>query len=264
MFIRTHTQNDQQRNDRTMSRIQNTLNQRDPLDQIEENALKSNMRFTDLGQNIKQSKVLPDPITSTYDPLTGQNTTARDQFNDKLTKLDTIDQVQETVRNIQIELQRLREDTYQSQNQQKTALQQNFQQKVNDIGAKIDRILGSTNAVSVKTDALQSRETLRDNILQIHDQALTNFSKVVQRLESKISELEAQMIQKDELDQRIRNLEHDVQSLFGQMQSRFAEVSTETNGNVANIMGVLQLFEQKQKAIIMQIDQLRMVMQNKM
>lgn len=93
----------------------------------------------------------------------------------------------------------------------------------------------------------------------MHDQALTNYTKIIQRLEQRLNGLEANMLQKDEVDQRLKNLEYDIKQLFDQMQGRFSEVQQESNQNVNNIMSIMNVFEQKQKGIVMQLDQLRLL-----
>lgn len=116
--------------------------------------------------------------------------------------------------------------------------------------SKIRQLAGLSESSKTQLDALQSREQLRDNILQVHDQALTNFSKLAQRLEQRLAEVEAKLLKKTELETRVSNLEHDTQTLFDMVQTKLSQAQKETNENVGNIMGILQLFEEKQKHIV--------------
>ena len=66
--------------------------------------------------------------------------------------------------------------------------------------------------------------------------------------------MEAKLLKKTELETRVSNLEHDTQTLFDMVQTKLSQAQKETNENVSNIMGILQLFEEKQKHIVQELD----------
>ena len=69
-----------------------------------------------------------------------------------------------------------------------------------------------------------------------------------------MAEVEAKLLKKTELETRVSNLEHDTQTLFDMVQTKLSQAQKETNENVSNIMGILQLFEEKQKHVVQQLD----------
>ncbi|KAH0573670.1 hypothetical protein SS50377_23605 [Spironucleus salmonicida] len=270
MYIRTRQvagQNGDMQQTERNSHIYNTLSQNaynnlkdtDPSGtRLYTNA--SNLTNTNINKsNVRtlQTNHLRAPTSNTF--LSDANNTAQESYENKMLLVDQIPSICDTITALNIEIQAIREQGFDIQNEVKSQIQKEFTTKYADLTRRVEQVSHLSNAIQTKNDALTSREQLRDNIISIHDEALTNFSQVLQKLERKISDLESKSIGKDELDVRINNLEHDVKQMWSSMQNQTVALQQEVNSNITNIMGILGLLEQKNKSVQLQLEQIRMI-----